>query len=127
MKTTQNRTGISRDGLNVSMLDSGTVLILETLHSFYRIVILEGKEALVTGGMTKSGEDRFPNPTKVTIVGSWYEGGSKIKVDWIGKHMNMELIYGENLDNKLIASRTTNLVIEAPDSSWSYSMDWNKD
>lgn len=125
MKTKQNRNQIE-DGLNVSTLASGTVLILETTYSFYRMVIVKGKKVLVTGGMTKSGEDRFPNPTKAIIAGSTW-GGSAIQIDWIGKDMNMELIFGDNLENKFIASRTINLIIEAPDGSWSYSMDWNKE
>lgn len=127
MKTTQDKMNQIGEGLNVSMLSPGTVLILETMYSFYRMVVVEGKEVLVTGGMTKSGEDRFPNPTKAIITGStWATWGSMIKVDWLGKGMNMELIFGDNLDNKLVASRAINLIIEAPDGSWSYSMDWSK-
>ncbi len=111
------------EGLNVSLLQPGTILVLETTYSFYRLQIIEGKEALVTGGMTKSGDDRFPTPTKAIICGSTW-GGSSIKVDWIGREMHLELIFGEELKDKLLTSRILNLVVEAPDGSWSYSMDW---
>ena len=122
-KTLQDRIDSSNEGLNVSLLPPGTILTLETLYSFYRVEIVEGKEILITGGMRKDGEDRFPNPTKAIICGSTW-GGSCIKVDWIGREMHLEVVFGEDLKNKLLTSRILNLTIEAPDGSWSYSMDW---
>lgn len=123
--TLQDRIKDAKEGLTLSTLNSGTVLLLETLYSFYRIEIVDGKKCKVQGGMTKTGEDRIPSPTRGIIIGSTW-GGSAIKTDWIGKEMHLELAYGEDLENKLITSRIKNVTIEAPDGSWSYSMDWNK-
>lgn len=125
IQSMKERNENSPEGLNVSLLSPGTILVLETLYSFYRIQIIEGKEVLVTGGMTRSGDDRFPHPTKAIICGSTW-GGSSIKVDWIGREMNLEMIYGEEMRDKLLTSRILNLIVEAPDGSWSYSMDWKQ-
>lgn len=110
-------------GFNISMLKPGTILILETLYSYYNIKIIEGKNVMVTGGMTKSGEDRFPNPTKAIICGSAWDETSIIKIDWIGHQMRLEIIWD---NNKLLTSRIIEATIESPNKSWSYSMEWSK-
>lgn len=106
-------------GLNVSLLEPGTKLTIETKHSVYQLLVVEGKEITVMGGMKRDGEIRFPQPIKAIFVGS---RGDDMRVDWIGNGMRMELVYE---DRYFISSPIKNVEIEAPDGRWSYSMDWN--
>lgn len=111
-------------GLNVSALEKGTILIIETKHSIYKLKIMEGKEILLSGGMTKRGEEKFPLPTKAIFCGSvGYD--SELKIDWIGQNMSMEIIIGEDR-KKILTSKVQNVTIESSNGNWNYSMDWNK-
>lgn len=112
----------NKSGLNVTGLEKGTKLNVETNNSIYRIVVVDGREITIMGGMTKDGEIRFPKPIPAMFIGSTW-GGSMMKIDWIGQDMNMEIIIGQEV---LYTSRVKNVEIESPDNKWSYSMDWNK-
>ena len=110
--------------VNVSALKKGTVLIVETRHSIYKLEVVEGKEILLSGGMTREGEERFPIPTKAIFCGS-IQRHAKVKVDWIGENLRMEIIIGEN-SKRILTSKVQNVTVESPNGDWSYSMDWNK-
>jgi len=112
-----------KSGLNVTVLEKGTKLTVETNNSIYQIVVVEGREITLMGGMTKEGDIRFPKPIRAMFIGSTW-GGSIMKPDWIGQDMRMEIIIDPA--NVLNTSFVKNIEIESPDGKWSYSMDWNK-
>lgn len=112
------------EGFNLSPLDPGTTLIVETERSVYRIEIVKGKEALITN--ESSEKHRFEETTPVNIHGSTW-GGTMLKIDWIGKEMHIELSYKKGDETKVfISSPVKDVEMIAPDRSWSYKMDWNK-
>lgn len=109
-------------GLNVSLLESGTKLLVETMNSFYELEILEGKLVNIFGGTRQDGTVRFKKPTQAVVVGSTY-GGSMIKVDWIGEDMRMEVhIVGSDHRKSLSTSPVQRITIEAPKGDWSYTL-----
>lgn len=112
-----------KGGINVSLLESGTLLIVETQNSFYEFMIIDGKECTVFGGTRQDGSIRFSKPVRAVIYGSTW-GDSMLKVDWIGGGMRLEF-YTEK--GRIDTSPVKNLTIEAPDKSWSYFMNWEKD
>ena len=112
-----------KSGLNVTVLEKGTKLTVETNNSIYQIVVVDGRQITLMGGMTIKGDIRFPKPITVMFVGSTW-GGSMIKPDWIGQDMGMEIIIDS--DSVLHTSFVKNIEIESPSGKWSYSMDWNK-
>ena len=66
-------------GIDVGALPPGTEVTVDTSHSRYRLVILDGSvgDALVEGGR------HFPQETTARIDGSTV-GGSLLKTGWIG-------------------------------------------
>lgn len=112
-----------KGGLNVTLLEKGTKLTIETKNSIYQVVVVEGREVTISGGMTKEGQIRFPLPAKAIILGSTW-GGSMLKIDWIGQDMRMELNLMDEPAHSLLTSVVQNVEIEAPDGSWSYDMNW---
>jgi hypothetical protein len=117
------KTQEKKGGINVSPLESGTLLIVETQNSFYEFVIIAGKECTVFGGTRRDGLTRFPKPVKAVIHGSTWNG-SILKVDWIGEGMRLEF---HTEKGRINTSPVKNLTIEAPDKSWYYFMDWERD
>lgn len=116
-----------KHGLNMSPLKPGTVLFVETTKSVYRLQIVRGKEILITGGMLRSGEDRFPAPTTVIFYGSTW-GEDALKSDWIGKDMRLRLSYIVSGQKCIFTSSpVTEIEIISPDKSWSYKMGWKGD
>lgn len=117
----------SKDGIEVDKLKINTKLFIETENSIYEMVILKNSTeehkiiVEITGGVKQDGSIRYKNPTKVFFTGSTF-GGSILKMNWIGKNMQMEIF-----DNKVFTtSEVKNVVIENPKGDWTYSMDWNK-
>jgi hypothetical protein len=108
------------------VLDKGTKLTVETNNSIYQIVVVDGREITIMGGMTQEGDIRFPKPIRAMFIGSTW-GGAMMKPDWIGQDMRMEIIIDSGDDaNVLNTSGVKNIEIESPNGKWSYSMDWNK-
>ena len=64
----------------------GTIVIVRTRHSRYRLVVVEPEtqRVLVSGG------DWFPEPTEAQLVGAT-GGGSMLKPGWIGVGLRVEL------------------------------------
>lgn len=116
-----------KGGLNLTLLEVGTKLTVETKNSIYEFKIVEGREVTIMGGMTRDGEIRFPRPEPAIFVGSTW-GGSMLKPDWLGEDMSMEIVLPNEVEERqvLTTSRVRNVEVEAPDAAWSYSMDWGK-
>jgi len=111
-----------KGGFNVTLLESGTKITVETSNSIYHLVVVEGREITILGGMKSTGEIRYPKPVPAIFIGSTW-GGTMMKVDWIGEDMRMEIIVGGNV---LTTSCVKNAEIEHSNNECSYSMDWNK-
>ena len=74
------------DGVDLRELAAGTIVVVRTRHSRYRLVLLEpeAQRMLVSGG------EWFPVPTEVHLVGATC-GGSMLKRGWISVGLKVEL------------------------------------
>ena len=117
--------GIIEDGLDISNLELGTILEIETRNSIYKFKVIEGRRGEIVGGMRRDGEDRFSIPTLATIIGSVRH--EKSMPDAIVRDMQLVIVFPfkEHLSGIITTSLVQNLKVEAPDGSWSYDMKWN--
>jgi hypothetical protein len=75
--------------VSVRSLEPGTVLIVQTQRSRYRLVVVdEAQHVLVSGGSL------FPSPEEGYVVGAT-AGGSSVKTGWIGIGLRLELRLGQ--------------------------------
>lgn len=81
----------AQGGIDINVLPAGTKLQVETYHSIYQIHIVDGRRITILGGMLRSGEIRFPVPTPAVLGGSLIPFTNMLKLDWIGKDMQMEV------------------------------------
>jgi hypothetical protein len=74
------------EGLAIESLAPGTMLIVQTDNSEYRMIVLDGdgRRVLVEGGVM------FPEPVSAVVQGA-SSGGSLVKTGWIGVGLRMEL------------------------------------
>ena len=83
------RDGGGGDGgrrVGLGELDALTTLLVKTLNSLYRVVILEPPRPriLIQGGRF------FPEPTEALLAGASF-GGSMLKLSWLGCGLRMEV------------------------------------
>ena len=74
------------DGLGLGDIDALTTVIVKTLNSLYRIVVLDPPRPriLIQGGRF------FPEPTEAHLAGASF-GGSLLKLAWLGCGLRMEI------------------------------------
>lgn len=110
-----------KQGVDVSRLEVGTRLKVETHNSTYHIEILEYGKATVSGGLKSNGDLRFPNSEGCSIVGCCNYKGT-LRLDWLGKNkcLLLDMDEGKNLQT----SPMCELTVTAPDDSWTYCFDW---
>ena len=90
-------------GIDVRRLPEGTVLIVETHNSRYRMVMTgRGSRATIQGG------PYFQEETDVRIEGSAL-AGSLLKVGWIAVGLFMEVTSD---DKRVVTSRVRSIVVE---------------
>jgi len=106
-------------GVTISNLPTGTKINVETNHSIYQIVITDGIKITILGGMLRSGEFRFPTPVPATIFGSTWVFTNMLKLDWIGRGMQLEFGIEEGA---IRTSPINGIEIESADGAWSYAM-----
>ena len=75
----------SSEGVYLCDLPPCTSLLVWTLNSLYRIVIMQSPDVTVQGGAF------FPEPTDARLVGSSRVPGGLLKVGWIGVGLRIEL------------------------------------
>ena len=92
------------DGVDIRELAPGTIVIVRTRHSRYRLVVAEPEtqHVLVNGG------DWFPEPTEAQLVGAT-GGGSMLKPGWIGVGLRMEL---RHMDRPITTSLVDAVTVE---------------
>jgi hypothetical protein len=90
-------------GIDLRALPAGTAVVVDTRHSRYRFVMLDGsgRNALVEGG------PYFPQEATARIEGSTL-GGSLLKVGWIGLGLLVELSFG---GKRIITSRVRSISV----------------
>lgn len=74
------------DGVGLGDLDTLSTLLIRTLNSLYRVVVLEPPRPriLIQGGRF------FPEPTEARLAGASF-GGSLLKLSWFGHGLRMEI------------------------------------
>jgi hypothetical protein len=92
------------DGVDVRKLPTGTVLVVHTRHSCYRLVLLDpdGRHVRVSGGAG------FSVPTEAQLVGAT-GGGSMLKLGWIAVGLRMELL---QLTHRTTTSPVSAVIVE---------------
>jgi hypothetical protein len=90
-------------GIDLHSLPAGAAVVVDTRHSRYRFVMLDGsgRNALVEGGRY------FPQETTARVEGSTF-GGSLLNVGWIGLGSFVELSCG---GKRIITSRVRSISI----------------
>jgi hypothetical protein len=91
------------EGLRLSALAAGTIVLVKTRHSHYRFLIIDPGEgrALVTSAV------RFPEPTEVRVAGAT-AGGSVLKMGWIGVGLKLEMSVGRQ---RITTSRVVSVTV----------------
>ena len=76
----------SADGVGLGELDALTTLVVTTINSLYRVVVLDPPRPriLIQGGTF------FPQPTEARLAGASF-GGSMLKLSWLGCGLRMEV------------------------------------
>jgi hypothetical protein len=87
-----------RDGMSVRSLDAGTVVVIHTRRSRYRVVTLDTPQKVrLEGGSLCA-------PVEASVVGAT-AGGSMVKLGWIGIGLRLELqIGGERVTTSTVES-----------------------
>jgi hypothetical protein len=75
----------SAEGVDVHHLAPSTTLLVWTLNTLYRVVIVQSLDVSVQGGAL------FPESTAARLVGASFHPGGWLKVGWIGIGLRMEL------------------------------------
>ena len=105
-------------GVDGHELAPGSVVIMRTRHSRYRLVVVEPE----TQRMLVSGGDGFPVPTDVQLVGST-GGGSMLKPGWIGVGLRVEL---RRMNRRITTSIIDAVTISGPLSTRSDDAERNR-
>jgi hypothetical protein len=72
------------EGVHLKDLPPFTTLLVRTVNSLYRVVVIQGTEVYVQGGSF------FPDPTSACLDGASI-GGRSIRVGWIGIDLLVEI------------------------------------
>ncbi len=74
------------EGVRLGDLDALTTVLVKTLNTLYRIIVLEPPRStiLIQGGAF------FPEPTRARLAGASV-GGSMLKLAWFGRGLRMEV------------------------------------
>ena len=77
------------EGINIREVEPFTTLLVQTMNSLYRIILLEAGRSRI---MVQGGEF-FPDLVEAHLAGSTC-GGSFLKMHWIGSGLHMEINSG---------------------------------
>ncbi|HSL69087.1 MAG TPA: hypothetical protein VK864_02540 [Longimicrobiales bacterium] len=93
------------DGIDVRSLETGTTLLVQTRHTQYRFVVLNGTRLLV---LVKGG-DLFRRGTQARLNGAT-SGGSALKAGWICQGSRVELSAG---GRRVVTSPVQSITVES--------------
>jgi hypothetical protein len=93
------------EGVSLRSLEPGSVVLVDTRNSLYRLVVLDGPDqrVLVRGGSV------FSERTEARVEGS-SAGGSSIRTGWIGVGLRLELTVDTS---RIITSPIKGVTIES--------------
>ena len=97
------------DGIDVRQLRRGTIVTVQTRHSIYRCVIVDARRRIAS----VQGGGGFEKQTVARIDGST-EGGSPMKMGWIGLGLRLELSAGRQ---RAVTSPVIAIEIELPNET----------
>ena len=89
-------------GVHLPDLVPGSVLFIQTRNRVYRMVVLDGRKALISGH-----PEYCPHPAEVQINGSTW-GGSMLKMRFVGRGMHLEFehpVYRTILTSRIVDVR----------------------
>ena len=91
-------------GVALGELDALTTLVVKTLNSLYKVVVLEPPRTriLIQGG------EFFPQLTEAQLAGASF-GGSMIKLSWLGCGLRMEVCSG---GQRIVTSPVQSIEVE---------------
>lgn len=103
-----------RPGVDLTSLEAGTLLVVETENTTYNIEILENKRFKVEGG------EFFPRPLETYVMGCTF-GGSTVKTRWIGVDAFVEM--GNPLQAGIVTTTIVkSITIKDPNKKWEYTL-----
>ena len=94
------------EGVDLLDLPPMTTLVVRTVHSTYRIMVLQDTTVLLQGGRC------FPEVTIAHLRGSGF-GGHLLKLAWIGVGLRMEFL----VDGKRFVTSTVRAITTEGDSA----------
>ena len=94
------------ESVDIESLESGTTLVVQTLYSCYRIVVIDGPRHLV---LVRGGK-KFPDAVCVRLEGAT-AGGSAIRRGWIVPGLQIEMRLGQSL---IRSSRVRSVMEDSP-------------
>ena len=91
-------------GVALTELDALSTLVVKTLNSLYRVVVLDPPRTriLIQGG------EFFPEPTEARLAGSTF-GGSMLKLSWLACGLRMEVCSG---GQRIVTSPVQSIEVE---------------
>jgi hypothetical protein len=95
----------SAGGVDLCELPPCTRLLVRTVNSLYRLVIVRPPEVCVQGGAF------FPQPTAARLVGASRVPGGWLKVGWIGVGLRIEL---RSRDQYVVTSPVRAITTDVP-------------
>lgn len=96
--------GDLQDGIEIKSLEPGATVIVQTLHSEYRLRVLNS----ACGSVLAQGGNLLPESTRAVLQGS-SDGGNALKLGWIGIGLRMELF---TVGRRIITSRVCSMSVE---------------
>ena len=103
------------NGIHVHKLKPGTLILVATKNSLYKIV-----KSDVTDEVVIQGGKYVSHPKLARFTGSTF-GGSMIKLCWIGFGMQMEIYIPED---KMKLKTSVVHAARVIGNGWEYDMDW---
>ena len=91
-------------GVALTELDALSTLVVKTLNSLYRVVVLDPPHTriLIQGG------EFFPEPTEARLAGATF-GGSMLKLSWLACGLRMEICCG---GQRIVTSPVQSIEVE---------------
>ena len=103
--------------IDITTIDSGVQLLIETTNAIYDIEMLDGS----AGRVLLMGGYKISSPTEAVLSGSSWQN-RKYEYE-IRKGMTIDFFYGEK---RLTTAKVVNVVVFEKDEKWYYDMEWNK-
>jgi hypothetical protein len=95
------------DGIELAQLPPGTTILMRTVNSFYRFLLMASPEVCIQGGRY------FPRATSAFFDGA-SAGGSGLRVGWIGVGLHAEF---HSAGQRIVTSRIRSIAAIRADAA----------